>query len=344
MDILRKTIIATLPLLLTGCYEDFDPDIDVTPVLCINSLITAGEPIEVNVSRSWVYTDRAGEEDHSVKDAEVNIFANGKRIGPDYLPEEGDVIRIKAYSDKYGAAEAEVMIPYATPVAGMDVNPTVVRRSIRDRDEWGVTVDIDFNVAIDMTLPNNNNSARYFCLADNPFQPGDTDDSEQEYPDENTRWSTSPSGVWFYEGSFYCKGPFFTEHISTFDDMMDNVWLSEPIFFSDHQFSGTSQTLNIGYENGSLRISQWDRNPEMLECGYELTLYSISESYYKWMNYCWQNNESYIGDLIEFGLAEPIWGYSNVSTGAGVVAAQSYVKVTVDLKDFLMHTISESNL
>ncbi len=38
-------------------------------------------------------------------------------------------------------------------------------------------------------------------------------------------------------------------------------------------------------------------------------------------------------DLSDIGLAESKWGYgSNVSTGAGVVAAQSTSKYTIDLE------------
>ncbi|MDE6345354.1 MAG: hypothetical protein K2L55_01625 [Muribaculaceae bacterium] len=33
--------------------------------------------------------------------------------------------------------------------------------------------------------------------------------------------------------------------------------------------------------------------------------------------------------------AEPMWGYSNVSSGAGVVAAQSFATYTLSLKEFL---------
>lgn len=47
-----------------------------------------------------------------------------------------------------------------------------------------------------------------------------------------------------------------------------------------------------------------------------------------------------LGDLSDIGLAESKWGYSNVSTGAGVVAAQSSSKFTIDLKEFLKTTLN----
>ena len=39
--------------------------------------------------------------------------------------------------------------------------------------------------------------------------------------------------------------------------------------------------------------------------------------------------------MADIGFADPTWGYSNVSTGAGVVAAQSTTSVTIDLTEFL---------
>lgn len=50
MAILRYIIPILSVFLLTGCYEDFNPEIDTKPVLCLNSLITAGKPIEVDIT------------------------------------------------------------------------------------------------------------------------------------------------------------------------------------------------------------------------------------------------------------------------------------------------------
>ena len=61
----------------------------------------------------------------------------------------------------------------------------------------------------------------------------------------------------------------------------------------------------------------------------------MSQSYYNWAVYRWNVDEGITGDLSDIGLAESKWGYSNVSTGAGVVAAQSFSKATVNLKEFL---------
>lgn len=340
-------MIASLPLLLTGCREDIEPLIDTKPVLCLNSLITAGEPIEVSVTRTWVYTDSKGGNDHSVNDAKVSIYANGNLVSDDYLAQEGDSIRIEAYSTTYGAAWAEVIVPVATPISKAKYTPTIKNYWNNDRDEWGVSLDLTFDIATTISIPNDPHANLFYDLEFTTFSPaGEVDsDSTDDYdsPGELLRWHTSPSEVHFYGGSCILRDPFFSEYVGAFDDMMDwaDIYAS---FFSNHQFKESTQDIHVDFQDCSFRISQWDRNPELLECGYLFTLYSISESYCKWLNYRWQSDQSLMEEIIDFGLAEQMWGYSNVSTGAGVVAAQSSTTVTLNIKDFLLQTLSDTHL
>ncbi len=68
-------------------------------------------------------------------------------------------------------------------------------------------------------------------------------------------------------------------------------------------------------------------------------LASVSQSYYNRAIYVWQRDSGVLGDLGDLGFADPMWGYSNVSTGAGVVAARSYATCTLNLHDFLKESI-----
>ena len=45
--------------MLTGCYQDFEPDLKSTPVVCINSNIIAGQPVTADVTRTWRYSEGA---------------------------------------------------------------------------------------------------------------------------------------------------------------------------------------------------------------------------------------------------------------------------------------------
>lgn len=73
-----------------------------------------------------------------------------------------------------------------------------------------------------------------------------------------------------------------------------------------------------------------------------LYLTTVSKSYYNWAVYKWNVDEGITGDLSDIGLAESKWGYSNVSSGAGVVAAQASSKFTIDLKEFLKKTLNDN--
>ena len=345
MALLKKIIIASLPFLLYGCREDIEPLIDTRPVLCLNSLITAGKPIEVSVTRTWVYTDSKGGNDHSVSDAKVSIYANGNLVSDDYLAQEGDIIRIEAYSNTYGSAWAEVTVPLATPISNVKYTPTLKDLWYNDREEWGVSLDLTFDISTTLSIPNDPQANLFYDLDFTTFSPANEKDSDStDYYDahgELLRWYTQPSEVHFYGGSFILRDPFFSEYVGAFDDMMDwaDIYAS---FFSNHQFKGTTQDIHVDFQDCSFRITQWDRNPELLECGYVFTLYSISESYCKWLNYRWQSDQSLMEEIIDIGLAEPMWGYSNVSTGAGVVAARSSRTVSINIKDFLLHTLTDT--
>ncbi len=84
-------------------------------------------------------------------------------------------------------------------------------------------------------------------------------------------------------------------------------------------------------------------DPDKLDCGYIITLHTISKSYYEWSAYSWQKDNGFTSDLSDLGLSEPLWGYSNVSTGAGVVAAQSESTYTLNLKEYI-ETLLKSDI
>ena len=321
MAILKKTIPVILPILLTGCYESFDPKIDTTPVLCLNSLITAGSPIEVKVSRTWVYTDQAGAEDHSVDDAVVRIYANGEPVDSGYIPAEGDRIRISASSARYGEAEAEVTVPVASRISGFEFKDKVGSLWMKDTPGWGIDARIQFGVNISMGLDDPEDVDNFYLLSYDAFS------------DESSRSS-------FSSGYFETVDPVFYEQTSSFEEVMN--YSAYNMFFADRLLNRETDAVDFEFTPCFFELSGWKGNHADMDCGWHITLYSISESYYNWLAFCWQTDGIVFGDMGDAGLSEPIWGYSNVSTGAGVVAARSSVTFTVDLKDFLLNTILES--
>ena len=54
MAILNKLIsAAVMTIVLTGCYSDFEPDIDSTPVVCINANAKVGEVLKIFAMFLW---------------------------------------------------------------------------------------------------------------------------------------------------------------------------------------------------------------------------------------------------------------------------------------------------
>ena len=341
MGVLKNSLIASVGLLFAGCYENIDIPLESKPVLCLNSLITAGEKIEVSVTHTWDYSQEVVFDDIKVDDAIVEIYANDCLCDSDYIAEEGDRIRIYVTSAKYGEASAEVTVPYA-----VDFNVSNLRLNVVDRwklpesvgsqeGEMGECRYLMMNVSADVEITDDSSAINYF-----EFRPysknfirdilGIPDD------DDNTT---------YYANSGYIGGdlqtdmePIFHEHMDAFESMIGSTPYGVG-FFTDRQFDGGSYTLHIIYKDARYWIRMQEYAPELLNVGYVFRLYTVSESYYNWSVYRWYTVDSGMSDLVDIGLSDAIWGYSNVSTGAGVVAAIACRSHNVDLSDLLKDQI-----
>lgn len=329
MAILKFIYPLALAALLSGCFETFDPGIDSKPVLCLNSHITAGEPITVEVTHSWMFNDRKSEENHNVNDATITILANGTAVDPDYLPREGDIIMISAESPTYGVATAEVTVPYATPVGNVRVIPTVtdVTKYEYDYPIADTVTVVKFNLSIEIDLDDPADIENFYNFDYNWFSEDDS------YFDEElgVYW---PGALTI--GQFdYNSEPIFKEHVGTFETIMGYDDYLSFAFFTDRQFSGKKYTLHLNWTDNSFRIRKQEQDGELPESGINIFLSSVSHSYYNWAIYKWNRDDGAMGELGDIGLAESMWGYSNVSSGAGVVAASALRKITVDIRDLI---------
>jgi hypothetical protein len=325
MGILRFTCLPLLLLLLTGCYEDFTPDIDTKPVLCLNSLITEGEPIKVSVTRTWLYTDTESATTRHVDDAEVTVYVNGAIVGDDYLPQQGDNIRIVAESRSYGRAEGEVTVPEAVPAESVEWDADVTH--IWKHDTPGIlNYILNFNLHAKLTIKDPAGTDNYYLFSRESFP-----EDRGSYPVENIR---------FYPGVFRDDlEPIFSEHIGVFESITGDGSYGFT-FFTDRQFQGSRYTLNLQFENLEYDVRNEEYSEDLFDCGLILNLSSVSSSYYNWCSYQWQVENGTLSDLTDVGLSDPFWGYSNVSTGAGVIAARSSSSHVINLKDFLQRELA----
>lgn len=321
MAILRKIYPFLILPFLTGCEEVFTPDMPHTPVLCVNSLITTGEPVEAVVSKSRLYTDTSDKTE--VKDADLRIYANGVLQLDSYIPKEGDNIRIVAESPTLGRGEADLSMPMSikAPTATWETYDVSCWKSDNDV----VSVQFKLKVALRIEDPDGENYYKF------SFNSGTQTNEDSDNLDASGNYGFEISSL------VYKMEPIFSEHIGIFESIMGGD-ADGFTFFSDRQFSGKSYTLNLQFDNC------WFRYPtgEIPECKVNLIINSVSPSYYNWANYVWQRDNGTLSDLSDYGLGDPIWGYSNVSSGAGVVAAQSKSVCMIDLTDFILKTINET--
>lgn len=318
MAILTKIYPILLLPLLAGCEEAFTPDMPDKPMLCVNSLITAGEQVEVQVSKSRLYTDSPAKS--AVSDADVRIYVNGELQLDSYIPKENDNIKIVAVSPSAGRAESDVSVPKAVAKPKIEWTASDVSCWTSDVNPYIVgSFKLDVKLTIDDPVGEDYYRFSYFTTPEEEIE----SDGHPVYP--------------FSIGNFqYTMEPIFGEHIGIFESIMggDAEGFS---FFTDRQFAGKSYTLHLLFDNCRFQCLKG----EELEYMAHFVINSVSPSYYDWAKYIWQRENGTLTELSDYGFGDPIWGYSNVSSGAGVVAAQSQSICTVDFTEFIQQVINE---
>lgn len=340
MDILKKLIISLVPaLMLTGCFSEFEPDIPSTPVLCMNSLITPGDTILLELTRTWRWSegDPDGNIDINIYNADISLYVNDRfveKLTPSrrprpveymlglydtiqcykagYIPVSGDRIRFEASSTDYGDATAEVTVPYPVNIEKVDVSAS---RFVNWETNY---YSMDLNMLVWFTDPAEDTN--YYTFATNTTGYARLDeDNSVDY-------------VSFY-GFDQSKEPLFTEHVSVLESIFSDT--SGYSIFSDRQISGRSYPLHITIAGLSYEINNPNNRPEFGHGGVKLILANLSESYYKHVLSVWAANDGLVGTLGNTGLGEPVFQTSNVSTGAGAVAAAAPFTWTVEIMDIV---------
>ena len=196
---------------------------------------------------------------------------------------------------------------------------------------------LSFDLSVEMEIADDPAAENYFRLSFDSFFPPQVDNDDGILAG-NSPWCIF--SVWSYD---YHDEPIFKEHIGILESVMgaDSYGFA---FFTDRQFRGSTYTLHLLYPycNYYVQSPKWD--PALLDCGLNLTLQTISQSYYNWANYLWQREDGLYADLGDIGMSDPMHGYSNVSTGAGIVAARAITTCTINFADFLATELQKNDL
>lgn len=340
MAFLKKYIPILLSLIiLTGCYADFEPDIDSTPVICINADAKPGEVLKIFATRTWRWSEGVEDESlgYQLKDGIVSLYVNdnlyetieyseweyhdplyawnNKQCGflSTYEPKPGDKIRIVAHSETYGDAEGEVTVPQ--PVAIDDVAFLVNNAEI---ESSGDKLIYKGNVSLEISFTDPTDEKNYY-LFEGVCRRYHVDDSDGYFASYTNMWVN------------YDAEPLFTEHVSSLESAISET--SGYTIFSDRMIAGKTYPLHIRLVNISYPISA-DNNFDSNKSYVEFVLSTISESYYKHVISVWESNDGINGILGGVGLADPVWECSNVSTGAGVISASAPSKIQIPISEF----------
>lgn len=352
-----KNIIFTLILpattILTGCYTDFEPKLESTPVVCINSKIAAGDSILAEVTRTWRYSEGDPNADDCpyiwLDDADVSLYVNGtfkekmtfveyphgnhyeknlidRGYKAEYIPRIGDEIKIVAIDKTYGEAEAEVTIPEAIDIIGVDYQ---IMDHSKSYSEMYNRMYYNIDMRLEVKFKDPADAVNFYLF--NVKAKKKKHDPSPGY-NHNEKESIAIDADYEYE-------PIFSEHITPIETVISDA-LGLYTMFSDKQISGKEYSLSIpimvnytiyDYINTVTGgVDQFEN-----ECGIISSLSHISTSYYNYMMSLWTATEGVQGALGDVGLGDAVFEFSNVSTHAGIVTAQTYSDFKIPMKEIL---------
>lgn len=317
---IRYIIFLFLTVMLTGCFTDFEPDIESKPVVCINANAKVGEELIIYVTHTWRWSEEDKFASHDITDAQVILYVNDSEFErpeyvtweleyPDYntyppsdtksgyrtsyIPSPGDKIKIMVHSVDYGDAEGEVTVPYPVAIDDVKIHSQITNR------ESGEFTYFEGNSLLKVLFTDPGDITNYYMV----------------------------SGGLKFEGNYslgnmahlrYDADPIFTEHVSSLESAISETY--GYTIFSDSQIAGKTYPLHIRVDDIHYGIKT-DLGFESNESYISISLNSISDSYYRHVLSVWESNDGINGVLGDVGLADPVWECSNVSTGAGVISA-----------------------
>lgn len=354
MAILNRFIPAALiAASLTGCMTDFEPPLNDPERICMSTLITADETFEVSLSHTWRYSRDAEwwSNDIQLSDASVEVSINGRHVEtltpraniqgrvtyPSTVrPQSGDTVRLRAVCKGYDDALAEVIVPQPVPWGGItpNIDPGTIYSS---QLPIGMRPRLSFAATVEDNLPGEDRfTVGISILVPQEIATGDT----VEY------WNGNFGPTFWYSGLRastidFSREPLFSEHLSALDKALDmSSWGCT--FFSDRSFSGLSYPLTLSLQDVYYQWNNPRELPELNKSDVVFTLSHITDAYYDYLVSSWNMDSGYLGSLSEAGLAPSIGYSSNVSTGAGIVAARAVVRDTIDLFPYFEPAIREA--
>ena len=317
-----KKIISVISctLALSSCYQDIDlSQYQESPVVVLNCLANSDTTLLADISTTWPYTDSKKSDD--VLGLAVEVTVNGESKGvmtyrdgmyrSDVHPQPGDHIVFKTMIEGVELSASDVM-PGRPEIIKTEITHRRVASSgsiMTDPSGKITKSNYDDEFTYHITIKNDPTVRHYyflrFCEADYRQIMGDVN---------------------------YSYDPVFQATLEQINQNLDNLKIVSHygLPFTNEGMTGDEYTLTVK-ETGP----PFDYNGNSLGGSDRIiTLYAISEAYYKYMTTMMANDPdaTWQGKMTELGLAEPTKVYSNIHGGTGIMACLVPVSMRVTLK------------
>lgn len=308
-----------LGVFLTSCYRKIDlNEYRTTPKMVINSVVSPDTVVMASITRTWFYPDKKPYV--NLPHAHVELYINNQYIetmqwktlnnprNPDQpdtlflsntIPAEGDRIKIVASTPEYGTVTAEDIIP--KKVAIKNASHTIKKGN----GVYQGTISDYFEIYYEVTF--------------------------DEFPEKNNYYLAKITQIktgyyGYYETEIDYIDPVFKEQDAILDESMAFNGLEKRggALFTDQSINGQTYTLQIKETTAEL-----DETEQRI-----ISIYSLSESYFLYLLSLQKIAGSTLeGGLGNIGLAEPLWVYSNVEGGTGILGGNQHSETTITLNN-----------
>ncbi len=308
-----------LGVFLTSCYRKIDLDeYRTTPKIVINSVVSPDTVVMASITRTWFYPDKKPYV--NLPHAHVELYINNQYIetmqwktlnnprNPDQpdtlflsntIPAEGDRIKIVASTPEYGTVTAEDIIPKKVPIK--NASHTIKKGN----GVYQGTISDYFEIYYEVTF--------------------------DEFPEKNNYYLAKITQIktgyyGYYETEIDYIDPVFKEQDAILDESMAFNGLEKRggALFTDQSINGQTYTLQIKETTAEL-----DETEQRI-----ISIYSLSESYFLYLLSLQKIAGSTLeGGLGNIGLAEPLWVYSNVEGGTGILGGNQHSETTITLNN-----------
>lgn len=324
---------------LSSCYHDIDMnEYRSEPTLVLNAAISSDTVVMASISHTQFFYE-IRETDVDIENADVKLFVNGgfkekmvwkqvelnrytnysdveDRVGiyfSSYRPKYGDRIKITAdYNGQHVWAEDDVI----KPVEIISVKPEIKKSDksggtqyvVDEKGNWVEQPIYGHEITYNITFKDVPDENNYYCIRLG---------SEYNYP--------------LGETIDYSLDPVFIDQVDFIDGIAGQGEINGQggRSFTDYLFEGKEYTMKIrepfGYGGEIPSESIYRR----------ITLYSLSESYYKYLSVSLNGEEdTATSSLTQIGFIEPTKTHCNVIGGLGILGMVETSSVLIDITPY----------